>query len=305
MKNLLKKSLIVFLFGLNAFFSNAQAPAIISEGLDQVSILTWNIFMLPVSFFPKSGQLERAEGIVEQLKDQAYDIIVFQEAFDKKAREILWEGLKEKFPFTTGPDKGGFMKLNNGVWILSKFKFTTIASIKFNTCKVADCFSKKGATLVEFIKDGKFFQVIGTHLQSENYQEVRNEQFEEITEHLLKPYEKEGVPQIIAGDLNTPVDDEESYSNMLCILNAEDQLPEEPKIMKKKELVTWGGFNNDLFEEGNNRIPQLLDYILVKHNGSQPKWIKKSIKVIQQAWNSDRKKKDLSDHYAVAAIIKY
>lgn len=304
MKTLLLKHLLIFCFLFVSFFSKAQGPSGINSCNDEVSILTWNIFMLPITFYPKNGQLERAAGIVEQLKDQAYDIIIFQEAFDRKAREILWDGLKATFPFSVGPGSGGFLKLNNGVWILSKFEFTTIASIKFNSCKVADCISKKGATLVEFIKGGKYFQVVGTHLQSENYPETREEQFAEISEHLLTAYACEGVPQIIAGDLNTPVDDEKGYNNMLSILNAEDELPGKSEI-QKKDLVSWGGLNNDLFAIGNIRIPQLLDYILVKKNGTTPTWVGKNIKIIQQAWSGDKKKKDLSDHYAVAAIIKY
>ncbi len=308
MKSLFLKPVIVFSFALSALFANAQSPAIITSGIaagtDEVRILSWNIFMLPVSFFPKNGQLERAEAIVEQLRNQAYDIIVFQEAFEKKARQILWEGLKEKFPFSSGPGKGNMFKLNSGVWILSKFAFTSEAHIEFNTCKIADCISKKGAILVEFMKNGKSFQVIGTHLQAEDYPEVRKKQFTDISDKLLKPFEKENVPQFIVGDLNTPSDDEVNYKEMLSLLNAEDKAPNKTKEWLK-DLITWGGRENDLFEADANRVPQLLDYILLKSNGTQPAWMERTIEVIQQAWNKNKTKKDLSDHYAIAATVRY
>ncbi len=260
--------------------------------------------MLPLALFPKNGQLERAEAIAEQLKNETYDVIVFQEAFEKKARRILWEGLKEKFPFSTGPGENGFFKINSGVWILSKFEFASIKEIEFNTCKIADCMSKKGAILVELAKKGKLFQVVGTHLQSEDYPDIRKEQFSDIFEKLLKPFEKENVPQFIAGDLNTPLDDEKNYNEMLGLLQAEDKTPHKTKEWLK-ELITWGGKDNDLFEKDEKRTPQLLDYILVKHNGRRPQWMERTIEIMQQAWNKTKTKKDLSDHYAVAAVIRY
>lgn len=296
---------LIFFIGFLFFGSatKAQTPVIINSDADELRILSWNIYMLPQALFPKIGQLERAEAIARELKDQAYDVIVFQEAFEKKAREVLWEGLKESFPFSTGPGKNGFLKINSGVWILSKSPFTAIEEIEFNTCKIADCMSKKGAILVELMKNRKLFQVVGTHLQSENYPATRKEQFKDIAEKLLKPFEKEHVPQFIVGDLNT-APDEAGYADMLDLLEAEDAAPRKTKLWLK-ELITWGGRDNDLFEADAGRTPQLLDYILVKENGKCSIWIDRTIEIIQQAWDKTKTRKDLSDHYAVAAVIRY
>ena len=303
MKNLFVKYTGIGCFILFSVFAQGQNTTTLASGADELRILSWNIYMLPHALFPKTGQLERAEAIVEQLKNEAYDVLVFQEAFEKKAREILWEGLKEKFPFATGPGKNGFFKINSGVWILSRFEFSSVAEIEFNTCKIADCMSKKGAILVELAKGEKLFQIIGTHLQSENYPEVRKEQFKDIAEKLLKPFEKENVPQFIVGDLNT-APDEAGYSDMLTLLDAEDCTPRKTKSWLK-DLVTWGGRENDLFETDSKRTPQLLDYILVKENGKCSTLIDRTIEVIQQAWDKTKTRKDLSDHYAVAALIRY
>lgn len=303
MKNLFLKYTGICCFVLCSVFAQAQSPSVVTSGADELRILSWNIYMLPNVFFPKIGQMERAEAIAEQLKNEAYDVIVFQEAFEKKAREILWEGLKEKFPYSTGPGDGGFLKLNSGVWILSKLEFTSVNTIEFNTCKIADCISKKGAILVELTKNGKIFQVIGTHLQAENYPEVRKEQFQDIAEKLLKPFEKENVPQFIVGDLNT-APDEAGYCDMLTLLGAEDCAPRKTKSWLK-DLVTWGGRDNDLFKADANRTPQLLDYILIKENGKCSAWVDRTIEIIQQVWDKTKTRKDLSDHYAVAAVIRY
>jgi endonuclease/exonuclease/phosphatase family metal-dependent hydrolase len=133
---------------------------------------------------------------------------------------------------------------------------------------------------------------------------VREKQFTDISEKLLKPYEKANVPQFIVGDLNTPCDDEVNYKEMLSLLNAEDKVPAKTKA-RLKDLITWGGKDNDLFDADYERTPQLLDYILVKSNGTQPEWVEKTIEVIQQAWNKGKTKKDLSDHYAVSAVVCY
>lgn len=304
----MKPNLFLVVVFLSSFFqarnAHAQQALPVISGSEELRILSWNIFMLPLSLFPKSGQLERAEAIVEQLKNSAYDVVVFQEAFEKKARQILREGLSETFPFQAGPGENGFLKFNSGVWILSKFEFSLIESIRFNTCRVADCMSKKGAILVELAKNGKLFQIVGTHLQAENFPEVRKQQFIDIYQKLLKPFEKENVPQFIAGDLNTPFDDKENYVEMLDLLQAEDHAPRLRKSALK-ELITWGGEDNDLFAKDSKRTPQLLDYILIRHNGKKPAWIERTIEIFRQAWNFDKSKKDLSDHYAVAAVIRY
>src|ERR1700722_7760488 len=72
-----------------------------SSNNNSLKILSWNIFMLP-RFIMRTGQLKRAHEIVNVLKDEDADIIVFQEAFDKSAREIIRKGLASYFPFESG-----------------------------------------------------------------------------------------------------------------------------------------------------------------------------------------------------------
>ena len=86
-----------------------------------------------------TGQLERAKQIIETLKNEEVDVIVFQEAFDNKARNIIWQGLKKYFPYQTGkPTKNVFYKISSGVWVISKVPIEVVKRIYFNNGKGTD-----------------------------------------------------------------------------------------------------------------------------------------------------------------------
>ncbi len=296
--------LLTFLIGSWAVFTSpALSMKELPMGLEDLKILTWNIYMRPRFIF-NDGQLERAQAIVEQLKDKTYDVIVFQEAIDRKARKIIWEGLKEIFPFQSEPGNGAFLKTNGGVWILSKYKFEKQKRIIFKGCVGTDCFCRKGATLVEVTKNDKTFQIIGTHLQAEvgdkRYKINRVEQFNEINEFLMKPNYQEGIPQFVVGDMNTPDNISEEYKTMLAALESQDA---ERNSGEWEDQASWGAWNNDMFDECADRKPEVLDYILFKPNGRFANRFYKSIRKFRQRWNE--RNHDLSDHFAVEAVVSW
>ncbi|MBX7181687.1 MAG: sphingomyelin phosphodiesterase [Bacteroidia bacterium] len=303
----MKKRLLAIVVILFAGWGLYQNPAISGNenpgSPEELRILTWNIFMRPRLLF-KDGQLERAKAIVEQLRDKTYDVIVFQEAIDKKARAIIWEGLKELFPYQVDPGKGAFLKTNGGVWILSKHEIKKQKRIIFKGCVGTDCFCKKGALLVEVNKNNKRFQVIGTHLQSEvrnkQYKINRVDQYNEINEYLLKPNFEEGVPQLVVGDLNTPDNVSEEYRTMLTSLESQDA---EKNSGEWEDGASWGAWTNDMFDDCQDRKAEVLDYILFKSNGHKHSRFQKSIRKFRQLWNG--RNKDLSDHYAVEAVLNW
>ncbi len=301
-----KKLLLLSVFliaGWGLFMSPVLSVNEQNEFQEDLKILTWNIYMRPRYLF-KDGQLDRAKAIVEQLKDKTYDVIVFQEAIDKKARKIIWDGLKEFFPFQSEPGSGAFLKTNGGVWILSKHTIKKQKHIIFRGCVGTDCFCKKGATLVEVTKNDKDFQIIGTHLQAEvgnkKFKEIRRNQYNEINDFLLKPNVENGVPQFVVGDLNTPDNVSEEYKTMLADLESEDA---ERNSGEWEDQASWGAWNNDMFNECDDRKPEVLDYILFKSNGKTAARFKKSIRKFRQIWNG--RNHDLSDHYAIEAVVKW
>ena len=74
----------------------------------ELKILSWNIYMLPHFNIKNSNRL-RANAIAKELSRSDYAIIVFQEAFDNRARKKIMEVLEENFPFFYGP-------ANNSRW---------------------------------------------------------------------------------------------------------------------------------------------------------------------------------------------
>jgi len=266
---------------------------------DKLSILTWNVYMLPRLVF-HTGQIQRAHAIVEQLKDQSYDIVVFQETFDNKARKIIWNGLKEKFPFQSGdPKHKHFYKVSTGVFIISKLPLKVIDDIYFSVCGGSDCYSVKGAVLVDVTKNNHKVQIIGTHLQSADGkkmtgQQIRKIQYEEIKNKLMIPHAEEGVPQFFVGDLNTSKEDKTSYEQLLATMDVEDG-----ELEGGNQFSSIGG-KNDLDKDPNDK-PHLIDYILCRRNGCLIGFTQRCVKIFQQHWSKDHK--DLSDHYAVLAEI--
>src|SRR5580698_5098599 len=86
----------------------------------QLKVITWNIYMLP-GIFVHTGQAQRAAEIANALKNQDADVVVFEEAFDNKARTIIRDSLKAYFPYESGdPGRNSWWKASCGVWIISK-----------------------------------------------------------------------------------------------------------------------------------------------------------------------------------------
>ena len=265
-----------------------------------LSVLSWNIYMLPW-IVPWKGQCKRARAIVDVIAELDYDVIVIQEAFHKRARKILIEGLQQYYPYQIEPGKGRFLKFNSGVFIISKIPLQLIDKIKYKECKLffQDCRANKGATMVELEKDNQKFQLIATHVQAERgekFDNIRESQFKEITDRFIIPNKKENIPILVTGDLNTRLSTEKQYTNMLEILNANDG-----KLIGDF-TYTYGGVLNDMTGKtvGKGKV---LDYILIDANGTNIKPGERKVWIFQKEWKKGRK--DLSDHYAVEAILKF
>lgn len=261
----------------------------------ELKILSWNIYMLP-PLIKFSGKIKRAHGIVDKLEEQDYNIIVFQEAFHKKARKIIRKGLKEHFPYAYGPaNKKGFsLKTNSGIWVLSKVPLEITNTIDFKNCSGADCWARKGGMLLQGEWKNHTFQLLGTHLQAGNEDSIRYSQYREIYNRLLTPHQKKGVPQILCGDFNTAKGDKHNYQKMLETLDAKDG-----EIASKIKYSSHGP-NND-FKDGDHR--KLIDFLFYRQNGSVLQSIERFVKVFQHPWRDNNS--DLSDHYAIEARITF
>ena len=297
----LRKSLLLFTATLFLFHYAAQAtlPVVTSDEEEcseerNMKILSWNIYMLP-KIVPEKGKMDRAHAIVEEIKKSDFDVIVFQEAFHKGARKIIREGLKDLYPHMFGPaNDGGFnIRISSGVWVISKIDLKMLNTVQFKNCAGNDCFARKGAMLLEGEYNGKPFQILGTHLQADGFNKIREKQMDQIYLELLAENKKEGVPQIICGDMNTESEMKEHYCSMLDCLDAQDG------DISSIEKCSYDGENNPLAQSFGIKKKVNYDYILVRNNGTKMKSMQRFVSVMRKG------KKFLSDHYGVVCELKF
>lgn len=261
-----------------------------------IRILSWNIAMLPVFDFVQTGK-DRASSIGKALLNSGYDIIVFQEAFSAKARRAIYKMLRRNYPYHFGPANAGpALQINSGIWILSRIPLILKQEYKFSGCQGVDCISRKGAMLLEGNWKDQPFQIIGTHLESdESEMLVRAEQLKELFENVLRPYTTPDVPQIICGDFNTDRDISDQYTTMLHTLQCEDG------NLSGEENITFGFRINKTVQQHTEK-PRQLDYIFTKNTALLSKVIRKVV-VITDNWAN--RKEYLSDHHGIEATIQF
>lgn len=294
-----RNSILLFLFFLLTIQEAAASPNYNFEhdSLNQESnlkVLSWNIYMLP-AVAVRPGKRDRAYAIVDELQKSDFDVIVFQEAFLPAARRIIYQGLKEKYAYNYGPanNEGISFKANSGIWVLSNTPLEILGTIQFNDCSGIDCWARKGAMLLQGEANEKKFQILGTHLQSENASDIREKQMDQIFVELLLKHREQNVPQIVCGDLNTESDIKEHYCAMLDCLDAEDG------DMESVEKCTYDGVNNEIAQSYGAKSKFTLDYILLRANGAKMKTVKRFVSVMKKG------KKHLSDHYGVICEVKF
>ncbi len=283
----------VALLLLVTIFLQAQPAnnATVNTQKPDLKVLSWNIHMLPYFFiYHKTKKRTRARGIGTELAKLDYDIIVFQEAFRAPTRRIIKKRLKKLYPHRYGATNYRYLtfKTNSGIWVFSKIPLKYVDEIKYSECSGTDCMARKGACLLEGTVNGNEFQLIGTHLQAGG-KKFNTAQQKEIRKYLLDPYKKEGVPQIVCGDMNTATDNKTRYPEMLEILDVED-----------------GPLNSDLqYTCGSKHI---IDFFLLRKNGANLR-IDRSAKIIGPAWKEGAKTRleqiGLSDHYGVEGLIYF
>lgn len=281
--------IFIFRFGL-CQPEQAHAP------VTKIKILSWNIYMLP-AIVPSKKKLERATIIGTILSKSDYDVIVFQEAFCKKTRKRLAVLLGDAYPYHAGPANAtGFsLKANSGIWILSKYPVVFTDAIIFRNRHGVDALSRKGALLAELNLNGQLIQIAGTHLQNGGEEWIRHSQCVEFYHRLLKPYNREGVPQVICGDFNINRSAEESYTFMLQSLNARDG------NLEGNVHYSYDRSGNDLeVEKGTGK--DLIDYILLRENGALVSCMRK-IRIIRAQWHV--RHQDLSDHFSMEAAVTF
>ena len=272
-------------------------PPPISDQARELRILSWNIYMLP-GFLPKR-QVQRAQVIADSLAISGYDILVFQEAFNHGAVRAMRSRLSSAYQYMYGPfNRGGSpVRFSSGVWVLSRIPLRLIGTIEFGPAKSFDRAARKGAALLEGEWNGRPFQLLGTHLQADDHPAVREAQFRELAASLLRPFNREGVPQIICGDMNTESSHEVEYRVMREELCAVDGLIEGP------QKTSYDAGSNRLADKVWENTCTTVDYVLLRLNGAVIHSVTRSIRVFKDPGRKGGT--DLSDHYGVACSLSF
>ncbi len=264
----------------------------------ELRILSYNIKMLPrLIARVRYGPIKRSRLIPAHLIDDQIDIIVFQEAFDVRARRILKRRLKKEYPYIVGPaNKPGIpFVTNSGVMMFSKVPIEKLGRVRYEQAEGIDRMARKGALLVQGEWNGQPFQLLGTHLQAGGSRETKISQYEQIAE-LIKEHEKQGVPQILVGDYNTHQEDT-SADALYPILLEKLQAQNGPLYGDRQYSA---GNDNDMRGKSKN---SLIDFCLYKANGVKTHSIVRHIRSYRQRWHE--KYRDLSDHFAVLMRIQF
>jgi endonuclease/exonuclease/phosphatase family metal-dependent hydrolase len=274
-----------------------SAPAA-ERGKDGVPVrmLTWNIQMLPtlVSAYSESLQKmqdERLPWIIEFLSKADYDAVCLQEVLDPIITPQLIEGLKKTYPHIVEPqfDPAGRL-LSSGVLFAAKFPIRLVAFACYKQAASEDALASKGCTLVEGEKDGVKFQMAGTHLQA-GHQEVKDTQYVEMGERILRPNRRDGVPQFLMGDFNTgrSGEDKECYAALLKATDMSDAPVDDPRPYSVENTNSW---------KRHQENPELIDYVLFNPCGTGSAVKRLSIQRPRHTMD-DGRVTDLADHYGV------
>jgi len=270
--------------------ANPEISTYQSKDSTGLKILSWNIYMLPyISLFNHNAQ--RAKTIADKLSTSDYQIIVFQEAFSSKCRNILAKNLLSSYPYQYGPANRNFLpfRTNSGLWIVSKIPLTNLEEFQFSRSEGFDAVARKGAVLFEGSFRGAKFQLLATHLQADNSPIVRTKQCAEITEHLLNKYYRKDTPQFICGDFNIEMDDSPNYQQMLKTLDAENG------ELSGNVKVTYDEVNNNLAKTPHGK-GMIIDYVLVR-NAALIHNVERKVQTFLT--HIGGRTTNLSDHYAM------
>jgi endonuclease/exonuclease/phosphatase family metal-dependent hydrolase len=275
-------------------------PPLAAQAPQQFKVLSWNIQLLPRSFslFSKAlrkKQKLRTPWIIAHCLQADYDVVVFQEVFDKPLGKRLQRALQAQYPYQVKPLRQAGRFTSSGILIVSKSPITKVGELVYPKGAHEDALAAKGCTVVRLERAEKSLYLAGTHLQagsSEAAKAQRLVQYQAIRT-LLNETTQGSLPVVLAGDLNTRKQETEVYETMLTVLELEDRVLEEERPYTIDIQNTWN-------LKGRN---QQLDYILFDAKQSKLQLQQQKILRLQKTWKEQPL--DLADHYGIIATFQW
>jgi len=288
-----RSAVVAVLLALAAFAAMAASAEAVQPNL---KILSWNLKLLPTTFEAFSEKLQcdqrlRTPWIVEFLNAQDYDILVLQEVLDPAATTSLKEGLKAQYPYIIAAEpKRGIVGAAGGNLIASRVPLQYVAHITFKYVAGVDAVAEKGCLLVQGEKEGVRFQVAGTHLQA-GHQDMKDKEYFEVGDGIIRPHKQDGVPQFLIGDMNT----KEGTDKFEMLLNATEM-----RAFPIDDPRPYTSDGENSFHP-SNKTPGKVDHVLLNPRGTQTTILRQTIQRARR--EHEGKIMDLSDHYGLVAEI--
>lgn len=174
---------------------------------------------------------ERAKGLAESIKNDPHqsDVIMFQEAFHEDGTRILCEELKSQYPYIISgvlPTASGF---NSGSLVMSKHP---IEDVHFHCLEYnlgPERLAPKGMMRIKIQTASGPMHIYGTHTQAilgKDRANARILQLLQMYNIMKNDFEKDTIPQILVGDLNTSVCSAWGEDNMADSRNPERAVQE-------------------------------------------------------------------------------
>ena len=297
--------------------SSTQSPSWKSdpnmEGF-RLRVMSMNIWALPVAPLCET----RVHEIGNALKEDQWDVVVFQEVWYRRERNILIQSGAQAgfsyyhyfksavgFPLPLGHD--GF---STGLVVLSKYPITEALYYRFTlsgrvyALHESDYLASKGAGLVRIQTPAAPVDLYCTHLlanynylgapgDGDRYFAHRAAQSYELTRFIEATAKSSLV--LLCGDMNSP-------SDCLCLRIPQDlfELRDTYADIHSDEGITFAGTDNR-YSHGDH--PMRMDYILYKN--STRWWLQESQVYKQFFTASDGENYPVSDHFGVSCEFYY
>lgn len=281
-----------------SFTSTTFAQSTLSKKGTAVQVVSWNIQMLPNALGLFSAALRkkqriRAPWIITHCIEASYDVIVFQEVFDRDIKRQLKKELKEAYPYQVNTRRTKGRLTSNGIFIVSRIPMKYVDHVIYEKGAHEDAWAAKGCTLVEVEKKGHKFQIAGTHLQSgssEAAEKHRGLQYQDIRNLLDKHLDKT-IPVLVMGDMNTRKGNLPKYTQMIETIGVKDFPLDEENPYTIDNQNSW-----NKHEQGIQ-----LDYVFLQARATQTTIEEQ--KVLRLKETHKGKEIDLADHYGIVAKV--
>ena len=201
-------------------------PIIDNKPKQTIRIMSYNIKAL-FSFYNAARIQRLVEYIEELFLNGSVDIICLQEAFELDLYNKLYKLANDLRLNIVHPslERKYYVGENSGLVVISRYPIIDHMFLKYDQCSGLCRLANKGAHYITVDIHGNYFNLVNTHLQSDN-EKIAIKQFGKLVDNIP-------TNALIVGDLNM------KYDTVL-------QLLEEVVCVNKEKVITFPEYGEQL-----------------------------------------------------------